>query len=77
MEKTGSLELRLSLNTENDGEKKWNIDAIRLSFTSPSKEESMVSTHKDTQPLNQEPPFESPPKTPKKLPKKSKKRTHW
>ena len=74
MEKTGSLELRLMLDTENDSEKKWNIDARRLSFTSPNKEESVVSTHKDVQPSSQTPSFDSPPKTPKKLPKKSKKR---
>ena len=71
IEKMGSLEIHLTLDADNEGEKKWNIDAKSLSFSSPVKESKEKET--DT-PQKKKQVIKTPPITPKKLKRQSKKR---
>ena len=71
IEKTSSLEIHLSLDAENEGEKKWNIDARSLSFTSPTKEHK---EKEETGTSGKKQVLKTPPITPEKLKRRSKKR---
>lgn len=85
IEKTSSLEIHLSLDAENEGEKKWNIDARSLSFTSPTKEHKEHKEHKkhkehkehkekEASTPGEKQVLKTPPITPEKLKRRSKKR---
>lgn len=76
IEKTSSLEIHLSLDAENEGEKKWNIDARSLSFTSPTKEHKEHKEHKEKEASTpgEKQVLKTPPITPEKLKRRSKKR---